>query len=312
MGSYTQAARELSLTQSAVSRRVARLEKAINARLFDRGRLGVRLTSEGSRILNYANGAELMLARAVESVQDDVRRANGECKLLMGEGLGGYWMPPFLDGFFEGNPDVNLKLFTSAELGRDQIPPFDVQIHYAHPLAMECVSIRVATLHFMLFATATYLKQFGAPADLRDLARHRVVDSTFRLVDRGSLASWASLTQDVTLATNSSLVLAESVRCGSAIGLLPTYTSVLEQRLIACLPDTHFEAPVFLCFERETAKRPAVRATLDYLKEFVFDNRRMPWFFEHFVAPQKDWKRIYDSCRARAADNHSPHAAIGS
>ena len=56
-GSYTRAARRLSVTQSAVSRRIARLEKAIGARLFDRGTRGVELTSEGNRLLNYANGA---------------------------------------------------------------------------------------------------------------------------------------------------------------------------------------------------------------------------------------------------------------
>jgi len=35
----------------------------------------------------------------------------------------------------------------------------------------------------------------------------------------------------------------------------------------------------------------------------VFDRRRMPWFFDNFVAPQKGWKKVLDGCLARAAEH---------
>ncbi|HEX3675353.1 MAG TPA: LysR family transcriptional regulator [Rhizomicrobium sp.] len=311
-GSYTRAASELRLTQSAVSRRIARLEQALGARLFDRSARGAELTGEGVRLLNHAKGAELMLARAVGSVRESVERIDGECKIIMGDGLGSYWMPPFLQSLLERNPAITLRLFTGQELANNQTPPFDVQIHYTHPMAESRVAVRVATLHFMLFASSEYVSNFGMPKALAELRHHRIADSTFRLTEKGSLASWAGLDHDAVIATNSSVVLCEAIRRGTVIGLLPTYLPVVEPKLIPVLPDMHFHAPVFVCFERETGAKPAVRATIDYLKEYVFDSRRMPWFFEHFVAPQKEWKRIYESSLMRAADHHSPHIATGS
>ncbi|HEY2071135.1 MAG TPA: LysR family transcriptional regulator [Rhizomicrobium sp.] len=307
-GSYTRAAAELHLTQSAVSRRVTRLEQALGARLFDRSARGAALTDEGVRLLNHAKGAELMLARAVESVRESVERVDGECKLIMGDGLGSYWMPPYLAPLLERNPAITLRLFTGQDLGNNQTPPFDVQIHYTHPMADSRVAVRVATLHFMLFASSEYVLNFGMPKSLQDLRHHRVADSTFRLTEKGSLANWAGLDQDAVVATNSSVVLCEAIKRGTVVGLLPTYLPVVEPRLIPVLPDMHFHAPVFLCFERETGTKPAVRATIDFLKEYAFDRQRMPWFFDHFVAPQKEWKRIYDASLLRAAVNPSQQA----
>jgi DNA-binding transcriptional LysR family regulator len=311
-GSYTRAAKSLSITQSAVSRRVARLEKVLGARLFDRGTRGVTPTSVGTRLLNFANGAEVMLTQAVGSVQEDVRRANGDCKLILGDGLASYWMPPLLSAFFERNPAIDLKLFTTSELGINQTPPFDIQIDYTHPAEDQRVALRIGTAHFMLFAAPEYILRFGLPRDLQDLHHHRVADAANRLTERGLLASWASLNQETVMKTNSSVVLCEAVRRGSVIGLLPTYLAVLDPRLVPILPDVHFPCPVFLCFERGVRSKAAVDATIDYLRDFAFDPRHMPWFLDNFVPPQKDWKRIFDSCLERAADNNSPHAATGS
>jgi DNA-binding transcriptional LysR family regulator len=311
-GSYTRAAVELHLTQSAVSRRITRLEKSIGARLFDRSTRGAELTGEGMRLLNYANGAEVMLSRAVASVHESVRRIDSDCKLVMGDGLGCYWMPPFLSSFMERHASTSLKLFTNQDLGGNQTPPFDLQILYSLPVAETRVAIPLGKLHFMLFATSEYILQFGVPKSAQDLRHHRVVDSTFRLTEKGSLALWAGLDHDAAVESNSSVVLCESIRRGTAIGLLPTYLSAIDHRLIPILPEMHFGAALHLCFYRETGTKPAVRATIDYLKEFVFDRQRMPWFFDHFLVPQKDWKRIYDSCLERAAVGQAPQVATGS
>jgi DNA-binding transcriptional LysR family regulator len=53
-GSFSRAAAELSLTQSAVSQQVAALEKQIGVRLMHRGRGGVQLTAAGERLLEHA------------------------------------------------------------------------------------------------------------------------------------------------------------------------------------------------------------------------------------------------------------------
>jgi DNA-binding transcriptional LysR family regulator len=312
-GSYTRAARKLSITQSAVSRRIARLEKAIGVRLFDRGTRGVSLTSEGAKLLNYANGAELMLARGVGSVRAAASRVEGDCKVVAGDGLGTYWLPRFFSSFLERNPNIGLKFFTTQDHAASQTPLFDLQIHYAHPLAEDSVAIFLGTLHFVLFASPEYLMNFGMPVTCKDLRHHRVLDLTLRLTERGSLAHWAGLDYDGVIMTNSSAVLGETVRSGGGIALLPTYAALVDTKLVPVMTDMHFHAPLFVCFEREAGMKPAVRATLEYLKEFVFDRHRMPWFFDHFVAPQKEWSAILQNCLDRASTpDRRGHAIMGS
>lgn len=300
------------MTQSAVSKRVARLEKTLAVRLFDRGQQGITLTSEGERLLRHANGAETMLSRGVNSVREGVRRVDGECKLISGDGLGSYWLPAFVPFFADRNASINFALFTSQDLGANQTPPFDLQIHYTHPLSETRVALPLATLHFVMFASPQYLHQFGFPKSTHDLRNHRIVDSTFRLGEKGSLANWAGLDEDTAITTNSSVILFEMIRKGSALGLMPTYTALVDPRLVPVLPELHFHAPLFLCFESESRNKPAVRASIDYLRDYVFDRQRMPWFFNHFVQPQKEWKRIYESALARAAEPLMQQTATGS
>src|SRR5512142_2235823 len=70
-GSFSAAALSLGYTQSAVSRQVAALEKAVGLRLFDRGRQGVTLTPGGARLLTSA-------IRALDEIDSALRELDGE------------------------------------------------------------------------------------------------------------------------------------------------------------------------------------------------------------------------------------------
>lgn len=311
-GSYTRAARKLGVTQSAVSRRIARLEKSIGARLFDRVPQGVALTSDGIKLLKHANSAESILGRAVGSVRDSVERVEGDCKLIMGDGLAAYWMPPFQSAFFDSNSSMNLKIFTAHDLSGNYTPPYDIQIQYKMPMETDRVAVRVGTIHFMLFASTAYVQRFGLPKNAQELVHHRLGDTAPHLGERGALSMWANMDLVPVITTNSSAALGGAIASGTVMGLMPTYMPVLDSSLVPVLADTyHFDAAIYVCFERETASKPAVRTTIDYLKEYVFDRQRMPWFFNHFLQPQKDWGRIYAACLARTAEDLSQQAATG-
>jgi DNA-binding transcriptional LysR family regulator len=300
VGSFTRAARELRVSEPTVSRRIKRLESMLDAKLFDRGKRAAQLTHEGKRALNYANAAEHSISRAVALTSEATSGIEGECKLLVGDGVGSYWMPQFLAPFLIGNRDIELVLFTTQDRATVKRPLFDLQIQYMEPLAQDTVPIRLGTLHFMLFATKDYLAEHGAPTRVEDLARHRIVDLTLDLTEKGMMASWAGISGRNALLTNSNTVLGEMVRRGGGIALMPTYAAMVDLQFVPILPNLNLHAPLYVCFERETGKKKPVRATIDYLKDYVFDRQRMPWFFDHFVVPHKDWKKTFDTCLARA------------
>ena len=298
-GSYRRAATELGMTQPSISNRIDRLEATLRVALFDKTMRGVELTADGKRVLSHASSAELSLSKALSIVQMASDNAEGECKIGVGDGLGGAWMPFFLPSFLAHNPNIKLSILTTNDRAINKKPLYDLQIQYQLPLEQNLVSVKLADLHFTLFATQSYIDAYGMPAGQDDLAHHRILDLSLALTEKGTLSSWAGMTDSAILFTNSSVALAEAVWAGTGIGLLPTYAGAIDPELVAVLPQLHFPAPVYVCFEREVGQRPAVRAALNFLKEAVFNRHTMPWFLEAYHHPEPAWRSMLTSHLAR-------------
>ncbi|MFG2883582.1 LysR family transcriptional regulator [Streptomyces sp. NPDC048297] len=109
-GQFQEAAALLAVTQQAVSKRVAALEKELGARLFTRTPRGAALTADGQAFLPYAR--ELLLAeeRATASVRSGRRP-------LRVDVIGPRLAPAaLLRGFHEAHPDVALDVVTLFDL----------------------------------------------------------------------------------------------------------------------------------------------------------------------------------------------------
>ena len=109
-GSFSRAAERIYLTQPAISKRIAALEREIGARLFDRIGRGIHLTSAGDALLSRA--------RAVLKELEDVKRgiANlagtiaGELALATSHHIGLHRLPGPLKRFHETYTEVRLNL----------------------------------------------------------------------------------------------------------------------------------------------------------------------------------------------------------
>jgi hypothetical protein len=125
------------------------------------------------------------------------------------------------------------------------------------------------------------------------------------LSDIGSWRKWGRKDADLQalLFTNLTGCLAESVRNGAGIALLPTYASIVDDDLVPLEIGVHFAVPMYLSYPRDAAKKWAVRTTLEFVRTCVFDKKAMPWFRDSLVMPQMDWpKRLSDLIdRATAA-----------
>ena len=130
-GSVTAAARELSLTQSAVSRQILALEQQLGAQLFHRERQTIRLTPGGESYARDIRDALQRISSATLSL-----RANpygGTLNLACLPTFGARWLTPRLPGFLDANPGIRLNLMTRMtrfEFDRD---PFDAAIHFGAP-----------------------------------------------------------------------------------------------------------------------------------------------------------------------------------
>jgi DNA-binding transcriptional LysR family regulator len=80
-GSFSRAAEELSLTQSAVSQQVSALERQLGTRLLDRGPGGLRLTPPGEQLLEHASAISDRLALADTQLAEEVATERRELRV---------------------------------------------------------------------------------------------------------------------------------------------------------------------------------------------------------------------------------------
>ncbi len=120
--SFTRAADELNVTQTAISHQVRGLEEQLGFRLFHRSPGQVHLTREGRLLLPGVTEALDRLAQAVE----DVKPAPGTRPLIVSvtPAFGSRWLAPRLSRFWRRHPDIDLHLHHSVELvdlARDEV-----------------------------------------------------------------------------------------------------------------------------------------------------------------------------------------------
>ena len=308
--SIKRAAMALGTTQSAVSKRLDKLEKVLGVRLVDRTATGTRLTYQGQRVLNHAMAAEVSLYRARCDATAADNRVEGDCSILASDGIANYWMAAYLDSFFSHYPDLELKIMLDSGLSTPRSELFDLRLHYHAPSDVTLVAKTLGTVHFMPFASRGYIERHGMPKSVKELTEHRLIDQAQYLISRGSWATWFESAQlkHTALFTNQSAFLARAVLSGAGIALMPTYMVLVDPGFVPIDIDMHFSLRLFVSFERERAKKQAVRTTLNFLRQLMFDADAMPWFGEDFSLPDARW-HIFHRRSLDQAQGESPMAA---
>lgn len=109
-GSFSKAAEMLNYSQSGVSRMISDLEKEWRLTLLERSRMGVRLTSEGSRLLPYAQS----LCKEYEKLQMQVDDLNGLQSGIIRIGtfssVAIHWLPNIIKAFQKDYPGIDYEL----------------------------------------------------------------------------------------------------------------------------------------------------------------------------------------------------------
>ncbi len=127
-GSFTSAARELNLTQGAVSRQINALENQLDVVLFKRVRKTVRLTETGK---NYAHKIHLALQMIRNASLDVISNPlNGRLNLAILPTFGTRWLMPRFPGFLAENPDITVNFVSRLSPFEFQNENLHAAIHY--------------------------------------------------------------------------------------------------------------------------------------------------------------------------------------
>ena len=170
-GSFTKAAEELHVTQSAVSRQIRTLEDDLGVPLFRRGHRKVRLTADGERLLPVLTRA----FRDIEKTVARLRQPERDVKLKVPPTFAIRWLIPRLERFQTERPDIQVRLTSGVgevKLGKE---PFDLGVVYVRagePGRRGDVLVRD---HAVAVAAPRYLDHAPPLTRPRDLARHQLL-----------------------------------------------------------------------------------------------------------------------------------------
>jgi len=158
--SITQAADDLCLTQSAMSRQIRALEDHLQVRLFVRQHRGVAFTPEGERLFRSADGA----VQQLQDVAGEIRKREGRQPVTVTASIGvaGLWLLPRLGSLQRQFPQLDVRLSAINAISDLRADGIDLAIRYCPASAAPPHAIRLFDETIAPVANAT----LGIPAVL--------------------------------------------------------------------------------------------------------------------------------------------------
>lgn len=109
-GSFTKAAERLNYSQSGISRMIADLETEWNVVLLERSRSGVRLTSEGLKILPYAKNVVQEYQKLQTQIEELHGLQSGLIRIGTFSSVATHWLPNIIKAFQKEYPNIDYEL----------------------------------------------------------------------------------------------------------------------------------------------------------------------------------------------------------
>lgn len=132
--SFTLAARELSLTQSSISRQVAALERQIGRPLFVRRTRALELTTAGGKLLRSTQQALRQLDHTVEEIRGDGHRTR--VSLATYASFASLWLVPRLAAFQREHPGIEIRIDAGDRFVDLEAEAVDFAIRWTRPTSV--------------------------------------------------------------------------------------------------------------------------------------------------------------------------------
>jgi len=109
-GNLSKAAKELFISQPAISKAVSKLEQNLSVKLFTRNSRGVKLTEEGALLYEYTCSAFESLRQGEESIKKIHSLGIGHIKIGVSTTLCKHFLLPYLQNFIESYPHIKISI----------------------------------------------------------------------------------------------------------------------------------------------------------------------------------------------------------
>ncbi|WP_286240624.1 LysR substrate-binding domain-containing protein [Neptuniibacter halophilus] len=172
--SFTQASKELHLTQAAVSQQIRSLEEYLGEQLFIREHRSVSLTQQGRDYQHTVVAALTQLANATL----DIRVVDRESTLTVAadQSIASLWLMPRLGEFRERYPEVKLRLVSSDLVDDCLNRNVDVALFFGEGRWRGYESLRIFRETVYPICSEAYIRQHGPINGVEELIHHHLIE----------------------------------------------------------------------------------------------------------------------------------------
>jgi DNA-binding transcriptional LysR family regulator len=281
-GQFVAAAKRLKLDHATVSRRIAALEAALRAKLFDRRTTGAKLTSAGERFLGAAEQMESAFLHAQGEISGVDLELAGDVRIGAPDGFSTYYLTEALRDFAERHPALRLQLMPLPQLTPLARREVDVVIGLDKPEAGRFVARKLTDYTLGIYASAAYAKRNGLPADVDALRRHRLIG----YVEEHAFSTALDYVRELydgaptSFESTSAVTQLEALRAGVGLGVAHHFIARRFKDLVQVLPQRRAMRAYWLVTHEDTRALGRIRAVAEHLAKAVARDRAM------FLSPQ--------------------------
>ncbi|CAG9269888.1 MULTISPECIES: LysR family transcriptional regulator [Paraburkholderia] len=290
-GSFAGASERLDMSQSGVSRSVARLEARLGIRLFDRTTRTVKLTDEGLRL--YEQIVPLMdgLEEAAASAAGGATAVRGRLRVNVDPFFSKIVLSPRIGEFIARYPELDLDLITRDQLGDMVADGFDLAVRFGEPRPSTLVARRLLDTRIVTAASPGYLKKHGRPLKPSDLEREPHNCIQYRDPETGRPFVWefhrprkkviidarGRLTVNDVSTMHGACLAGHGIAQIMALGTQPLFDSGRLVDLFPDWPDERF--PLYALYPSRRHPSAKVRAFLEFIVKITGSPLNdKPWY----------------------------------
>lgn len=277
-GSFSETARQLGNTPSAISRAISRLERALGTRLLQRTTRKLRLSESGKQVYAYC----LEMVNAAQAVIDNSGKFNSEphgtVRISVPKAVGHYLLHPYIPEFLERYPKVDVQMLLEDKVIDFIDDEIDLAIRITNEPSLGLKGRKLIEIDHVIVATAEYLEKNGMPQQPQDLKEHQCI----YLGEQASDSKWKFQKENKTTSVsvkgrysaNHTGIRLDAALKHMGIASLPYFVarhSLETKALIQVLPDwyfkTYYSGDAWLLYPPTRYLAPKIEVFIHFLAE---------------------------------------------
>lgn len=271
-GRLTAAASRLGQDHATISRRIAALEGALRARLFDRSPTGYALTAHGETLMPRAEAMESLALAAQAEVGEADLAVTGAVRIGAPEGFGSYFLAPRMAALADRHPEIEIQLVAIPGLVSLSKREADIAVTLSPPREGRLLTRKLTDYRLSLYGAPAYLDARPPIVTRADMKDQRFIGYIEDLLYAPELDYMEAPDVDIHVRLKSSNLIAQlqATLAGAGLCVLPDFIAADQPGLVRVLPEhVGLTRSLWLVTHQDLKALARIRVVTDFMVEEV-------------------------------------------